>query len=132
MPKLTAQMLAQDAVNKIFTRYQQAVQSIAEDMEPDDFDVDVLTGALHNYADSALNNIARETANEVLRAGRGSGFGDAVGDETIQWRRSAVLDDNTCDPCDAADGTAVDFDDDLSAICEGGPMCRCILFAELP
>lgn len=124
-------LMAKAAVDKVFTRYQQALQSVAEDLGVDEVDEDVLTGLLYNYSDAALETIARETANEVLRSGRSDGLKEA-GDDVV-WRRSAVLDDKTCDACDAADGEEIDDpDEDLSDICEGGGNCRCIPFAELP
>lgn len=131
-----SQSLARAAVDKVFTRYQQAVQSVAEDLDIEDFDVDLLTGALHGYADSALDLIARETANMIIREGRAEGLkegAEGLNEDELVWRRSAVLDDKTCDSCDSLDGTEIDGpDDDLSEDCEGGANCRCIPFAELP
>jgi hypothetical protein len=133
MPKQGPTLLAKFAVDKVFTRYQQALQSVAEDLGLEDLDEDVLIGALHNYSDIALDQIARETANIILREGRAEGLSEAAAGEEVVWRRSAVLDDKTCDACDAADGEEIDDpDEDLSDICEGGGNCRCIPFAELP
>jgi hypothetical protein len=126
------QLLAQATVQKVYTRFQQAVQSVAEDMDLDDIDEDVLAGALHKYADSALANIARETANAVMRAGRSEGLQEATQGQEVTWRRSSVLDQNTCGPCEDEDGTEIDGpDDDLSDICEGGSLCRCIPYADM-
>jgi hypothetical protein len=125
-------LLAQTTVQKVYTRFQQAVQSVAEDLDPDEIDEDVLVGALHKYADSALANIARETANAVMRSGRADGLLDATQGEDVVWRRSSVLDQNTCGPCEDADGTEIDGpDDDLSDICDGGSLCRCIPYADM-
>jgi hypothetical protein len=130
------QLLAKMAVDKIMTRYQQALQNVVEDIDPSDIDDDEMLAALYGYSDMALDQIARETANTVLRAGRASGLLEAAGEmggDNLVWRRSAVLDENTCDPCDAADGSEIDGpDEDLSGICEGSGNCRCIPFAELP
>lgn len=129
-----AKLIAKAAVDKVFTRYQQALQSVAEDLDLEDVDEDTLVNALYNYSDVALDGIARETANAILRGGRADGLKEAAGfDEDVVWRRSAVLDDKTCGPCDDADGEEIDGpDDDLSSICEGGENCRCIPFAEIP
>ena len=127
-PGLAAKM----AVGKIFTRYQQAVQSVAEDLGPEEMEEATLAGALFSYSDAALEGIARETANMVLRAGRADGLGEATQGQKVIWRRSSVLDKNTCDACEAADGEEIDGpDDDLSAICEGNDLCRCIPYADL-
>lgn len=129
------QLMAKATVDKVFTRYQQAVASIAEDMDLSEVDEDVLAGLLHGYADSALEQIAREIANDVIRSGRAEGLEDATSDidpDELVWRRSAVLDENTCESCDALDGTEIDGpDDDLSDDCEGGKNCRCVPFAEI-
>jgi len=129
-PKLLAKM----AVNKVSTRYQQALQNVAEDTDLEDIDPDLLVDALYDYSDTALEMIARETANQVLRAGRADGLDEVTqGMDDVVWRRSAVLDQNTCASCEDLDGTEIDGpDDDLSEDCEGGELCRCISFAELP
>ena len=126
--------MAKMAVDKVFTRYQSAAQAVAEDLDVSEFDTDIIAGYLHDYADSALEQIARETANMVLRSGRAEGLQEAAGEEEgLVWRRSAVLDKNTCDACDAADGEEIESpDEDLSEICDGGSACRCVPFAELP
>jgi hypothetical protein len=130
----TPQSLAQIVVEKVFTRYQQAVQSVAEDADTGTIDEDILTSFLHDYADSALEQIGRETANAILRSGRATGLEEATGGvDDLVWRRTAVLDDKTCDACDDLDGTEIDSpDEDLAASCLGGLGCRCLPFMELP
>jgi len=135
MPNQDPKLLAKMAVDKVMTRYQQALQNVVEDIDPADIDDDEMLAALYGYSDNALDVIARETANNVLRAGRAAGLQEVaneVGEDKLVYRRAAVLDESTCGPCDAADGTVVSLDDDLSAICDGGDQCRCIFFAELP
>ncbi|MGC2234248.1 MAG: hypothetical protein WBA09_22295 [Candidatus Acidiferrum sp.] len=136
MPNQDPQLLAKMAVDKVMTRYQQALQNVVEDIDPADIDDDEMLAALYGYSDNALDVIARETANNVLRAGRAAGLqemADEMGSQKGVWRRTAVLDENTCGPCDAADGTPIDGPDaDLSSICEGGDSCRCLPFMELP
>ena len=128
--------MAQLAVQKVMTRYQQALQNVVEDIDPADIDDDEMLQALYGYSDNALDVIARETANNVLRAGRAAGLQEVaneVGEDKLVWRRAAVLDENTCAPCDSLDGSVIDGPDaDLSSACEGGDQCRCIPFAELP
>jgi len=136
MPNQDPKLLAKLAVDKIFTRYQQALQNVVEDIDPADIDDDEMLQALYGYSDNALDVIARETANNVLRAGRAAGLQEVaneVGEDKLVWRRAAVLDESTCSPCDLADGQIIDGPDaDLTSICDGGDQCRCIPWAALP
>jgi hypothetical protein len=129
------QLLAKLTVRKVFNRYQAATRAIAEDEEPEKLaDPDVVAGLLHKYADSALESIAREAANDALRSGRADGLQEIEKEagEKLIWRRGSVLEDTTCNPCATADGTEIDGPDaDLSQICDGGAQCRCIQYAEM-
>jgi hypothetical protein len=136
MPNQDPKLLAKMAVDKVMTRYQQALQNVVEDIDPADIDDDEMLAALYGYSDNALDVIARETANNVLRAGRAAGLQEVaneLGEDKLVWRRAAVLDENSCENCEALDGTEIDGPDaDLSSACEGGDQCRCIPFAALP
>jgi flagellar biosynthesis/type III secretory pathway protein FliH len=130
-PKLLARL----TVRKVFNRYQAAARAVAEDSTPEQLaDADIMGAALHQYADSALESIAHEAANQAFQSGRADGLTE-VAKETgaaYVWRRASVLEDSTCANCEAADGTEVDGpDDDLSDICEGGEQCRCITYADM-
>lgn len=129
------QLLAKLTVRKVFNRYQAAARAIAEDQEPDKLaDADVITSLLHQYADSALENIAREAANDAFRSGRADGLQQVEKDtgEKLTWRRGSVLEDSTCTPCAQADGSVISGPDaDLSQICDGGALCRCIQYADM-
>ena len=127
------ELLAKLTVRKVFNRYQAAARAIAEDKEPAALaDADVMATALHQYADSQLENIARETANQAFQSGRADGL-EEVSNELGQdfvWRRASVLEANTCGPCADADGSEVDGPDaDVADICDGGALCRCIVYA---
>lgn len=133
--KTDPKLLARLTVQKIFNRYQAAARAVAEDDAPEDLaDPDVMAGVLHDYADSALANIAREAVNIAMRAGRARGLATVSKsiDRKLIWRRGSVLEESTCGPCDAADGSIISGENaDLSAICEGGDLCRCVPFANL-
>jgi flagellar biosynthesis/type III secretory pathway protein FliH len=134
MPK-PPELLAKLTVQKVFNRYQAAARAIAEDEEASAIeDADVLAAALHQYSDDAIENIAREAANDAFRSGRADGL-EEIEDEMGQnlvWRRGSVLEESTCGPCADADGSEIDGPDaDLSDICDGGSKCRCIQYADM-
>ena len=53
-------------------------------------------------------------------------------DKPQVWRRTAVLDEETCKACDKADGSIVSGpDEDLSKICTNPDGCRCIPYSDL-
>jgi len=129
------QLLAKLTVQKVFNRYDAAARAVAEDTTADALaDADIMSAALHRYADSALENMAREAANQAFQSGRADGLqevSDELGAELV-WRRGSVLEESTCGPCADADGSELDNpDEDLSAICDGGVLCRCIVWADM-
>ena len=127
--------LAKLTVRKVFNRYQAATRAIAEDGEPEKLaDPDVMSGALHQYSDGLLKNIAREAANQAFQSGRADGLQQVqkLHGKPLVWRRGSVLEDSTCSPCSDADGSIISGPDaDLSSICDGGALCRCIQYAEV-
>jgi len=129
------ELLAKLTVRKVFNRYQAAARAVLEDHEPSAVaDADVVTAMLHKYADGALENIAREAANQVFKSGRSDGMVEVQNEtgEDLVWRRASVLEESTCGPCADADGSEIDGpDDDLSDICDGGELCRCIQYADM-
>jgi hypothetical protein len=129
------QLLAKLTVRKVFNRYQAAARAVVEDETPEKLvDADVVSALLHKYSDGAIENIAREAANQVFQAGRADGMQEVekeTGDQYV-WRRASVLEENTCGPCADADGSEIDGPDaDLSDICDGGELCRCIQYADV-
>jgi hypothetical protein len=92
-----------------------------------------------------LERIARDTGNlseaPVDRASAGAanrGIGMGRGDEIraekpdgLTWQYSALLDANTCGPCDDEDGTEYDTYADAPDVpyaeCDGGFLCRCFI-----
>ncbi len=130
-PKLMARL----TVQKVFNRYQAAARAVAEDDAPEKLsDIDVMTGELHQYSDGLLSNIAREAVNQIMRAGRADGLTaieKKMGKQLV-WRRGSVLEESTCGPCADADGSIISGEDaDLSSICEGDDLCRCIPWANM-
>ena len=130
-PKLLAKL----TIQKVFNRYQAAARAITEDEAPEDLtDPDVMAGLLNDYSDGAITNIAREAVNIAMRSGRAKGIATVSQsiNKKLIWRRGSVLEDSTCEPCDAADGSVISGEDaDLSAICDGDDLCRCIPYANL-
>ena len=129
------QLLAKLTVRKVFNRYQAAARAVAEDEVPEKLaDADIMSAALHQYADSALESMAREAANQAFQSGRADGLQEVskeLGSQLV-WRRGSVLEESTCTPCADADGSEIDGPDaDLSDICDGGTLCRCISWADM-
>lgn len=77
------------------------------------------------YAERAANG----STNAALNLGR-TAEAEEWADEVKQVVYSAVLDSNTCGPCEDADGEEGNSDDDVTPVpnsaCEGGSQCRCI------
>lgn len=75
-----------------------------------------------------LDRIATGATNNVLNFGRSSEAA-ARQDEWGTVEYSAILDNNVCDPCAAADGESGSSEDDLTPApnpeCAGGDWCRC-------
>jgi hypothetical protein len=77
------------------------------------------------YAERAANG----STNAALNLGR-TAEAEEWAEEVQQVVYSAVLDSNTCGPCEDADGEEGKSDDDVTPVpnsaCEGGSQCRCI------
>jgi len=78
---------------------------------------------------SYIDRSATGLANKLLNLGRSS----EADDRSDEWDRveySAILDQNVCGPCSAADGETAASEDDLTPVpnpdCEGGDWCRCL------
>jgi HK97 family phage portal protein len=87
-----------------------------------------LESDLNDSSEAPLERAAREAANRALSMGRSAEGNDRSG----EWGRveySALLDQNTCGPCEEADGQSASNEDDLPPApnpdCEGGGQCRC-------
>lgn len=81
--------------------------------------------------DSALAFVARLAATTPLNDGRSEAANELKTD--IEYaERSALLDERTCDSCEALDGsqyqvdTAEYDDNEPPSMCAGGDMCRCV------
>jgi HK97 family phage portal protein len=95
---------------------------------------------LTNYAKEALAQIlgeqsdkfVKQLAESVINAATQSGRTDEAAARKDEWdnvQYSAILDGNTCGPCEEADGMEADKAEDLPPTpnpeCEGGTNCRC-------
>jgi hypothetical protein len=86
----------------------------------------------NDYSDGKLNVLADQTTREVVRAGRSDEFAADPRLDAVIWRRSSVLEASTCTPCRVADMTEIPGPGyDVTAICEGADMCRCLPVAIL-
>lgn len=83
---------------------------------------------------SYIDRAAQGVANRVLGMGRMAEMDDRK-DEIDRFEQSAILDQNTCDPCFADDGKTASDPEDLpggpNPDCAGLDMCRCFIVAIL-
>jgi len=81
-------------------------------------------------SDATIRRESSSSVSEALSLGRLS-IAAANGDSIIDVEYSAVLDGDTCDPCEADDGETFDNVEDAPATpnpdCEGRDRCRCVL-----
>jgi hypothetical protein len=110
---------------------------VANDLEADEIgslDDDVFVNALHQLADGFIDRAAAEASRDAMRGARNDELGEAgIGEPPdadlsaiceggdacrcvpyadltewpVVWRRSALLDQNTCGPCANADGSEI-------------------------
>jgi hypothetical protein len=133
---------AQNAVQDFDNRLADATRNVANDLRRaknlDDMTAgeiaDELFGAIDAYSEGFIDRAAQESVRGALADGRGEGFDEfqqELEDNDGFYERTALLDKNTCKPCEAHDGERIEAadgpppspsDDD---ICEGGPECRC-------
>jgi hypothetical protein len=86
----------------------------------------------NDYSGGRLNALADQTTREAVRAGRADEFAADPRLADVVWRRSSVLEASTCTPCRLADMTEIPGPDyDVTEICEGAQMCRCLPVAIL-
>ena len=137
MSNNTPSAIARISVEKFTNRFANAARNIAEDLKGD-YDPDEFASVLHGYSDSALEQIAQEAVNMAFRSGRSEGLLemepeiDRAGVQ-VTWRRSCVMETNSCESCIDADGEEIDGpEDDLSDIHEGPPETDlCTPYADL-
>ena len=85
---------------------------------------------LEGQSDKMFDLFANQAGNVAINEGR---YEELIGHahEIEMFEYSAILDKNTCDPCDASDGQqSVNIDDIPEAPnpeCEGGASCRCFV-----
>jgi SPP1 gp7 family putative phage head morphogenesis protein len=87
---------------------------------------------LRDRSDAPFEGIARGSINAAVNAGRKEEM-IAREDEIDYYYWSAILDKNTCGPCEELDGATASSLDQLPDApyedCEGGPNCRCFVIA---
>jgi SPP1 gp7 family putative phage head morphogenesis protein len=87
---------------------------------------------LDDRSDAPFERIAAQAVNAAVNEGRREEM-DARKDEIEYYVWSAILDKNTCGPCEALDGTEADSLDQLPDApydeCEGGANCRCFVIS---
>lgn len=87
--------------------------------------------AVASAAETALGVVARYAVTTPFNEGR-SEAALAYKDEIDHAERSALLDNHTCDDCEALDGTeyemdSADYDDnEPPSHCDGNDLCRCV------
>lgn len=89
---------------------------------------DILIDTLLDQSEAFIKQLASASANAATQSGRADEAGERKGDwDRVQY--SAILDANTCTPCEDADGMEADTPEELpdapNPDCEGGVNCRC-------
>lgn len=95
-----------------------------------DYAVEKLTEALLGQSEKFIEQIAGGTVNAAISEGRDDEIDEQIAAGEIEYTEySAILDANTCGPCEDADGLTATDPSDLPAApnpeCEGGANCRC-------
>jgi hypothetical protein len=87
-----------------------------------------LRGMLLDQSEKFIKQLAESSINAATMSGRA----DEANARKDEWDRvmySAILDNNTCGPCEEADGMEADDPAELpdapNPDCEGGINCRC-------
>lgn len=91
-----------------------------------------LRDELDSQSLKVFEDFAAQTANAAINAGRMAEM-DNRKDEISRYEYSAILDQNTCDVCEEADGRQASDPSELpdapNPDCEGGARCRCFIVA---
>lgn len=94
-----------------------------------DYIASKLTDILIEQSEKFIDSIAGSTVNAAIAVGRDDEIKDNI-DQIGEVEYSAILDANTCGPCEDADGKTAQDPLDLPQApnpdCEGGERCRCI------
>lgn len=87
---------------------------------------------LEERSEKPFEGFARQATNEAVNEGRRVEM-EARSDQIEKYVYSAILDANTCGPCEAWDGAEADDPGQLpetpNAECEGGSNCRCFIIS---
>lgn len=131
--KNPAGLYAETEVSDFLTQLQSRAARVVSGLRRDGLrEGELLTKAgqlLDDQPDGWIDGLASEGANSAFASGRQAGYEqnkDAIG--SVQY--SALLDPNTCDACESADGEDGETPDDITAVpnpdCGGGDKCRCV------
>lgn len=86
--------------------------------------------ALDQQKDGWMDALAAKAANEAFADGRDEGYQE-LKDQIRECQYSAILDNNTCDECESADGRTAPTPDGLPRTpnpdCAGKDKCRCVI-----
>lgn len=108
---------------------QAARRTNKEYASPDASEVaDQIAGDFDEMSDSWLNRVAQEGANDSIGQGRAEAA-NQLAEDIDHETYSAILDANTCGPCEEADGEEGDLGQTTptpNPDCEGGSQCRCL------
>lgn len=89
---------------------------------------EALSQILLDQAEKYIDKMAGSVVNAAINTGRDDEIKDNI-DQLSEVEYSAILDKNTCGPCEEADGMTAADPEDLPAApnpdCEGGENCRC-------
>lgn len=122
-------VLAAEAARSLADRLRTAWGSAVVGQIQTGYNADALAAAITAPGDRLLADVARRGSSTALGMGRSDAVGaNAKGVKLEIW--SAMLDENSCDPCKALDGQEFAVGEGPAAPyvagCAGGAKCRCI------
>lgn len=133
------QLIVDDLARELLNRAEGAATgSYSENQRTTDADGEAQQTQIDRPADSTVDKTASEAGSSAVTEGR-----DDVSKEAqesgakVMATRTAVLDSNTCDPCESLDGTTVEVGSQRynriapPAKCEGRRRCRCYFEIEV-
>lgn len=96
-----------------------------------DYSAEQLRTELESQSEKYIDQYAGSTANAAISTGRDDEINDQMATGNVgEVMYSAILDANTCSPCEEADGETAsdpaDLPDAPNPACDGGDKCRCI------
>lgn len=123
------------SVRRLTSRLKEAIeQEAVEVIRTGGKDTEVIGNVLDRQLDSAaFRGEANSITTRAFNIGREE-FAEQYGDQIEDVEYSAILDNETCEPCSELDGETFDFESDAHIAntppnrnCEGMGRCRCVL-----